>query len=279
MLEGPVSSWSYVTFTQNFVFAYTGLGGPPWLQVTWSLAVEEQFYLCLPFLIFLVPNARLGPVLIGLIVAVPVVRMFFYDFPPHPGYADYLLMPTRADALLLGVLAAWVVRREGTRHWLQTHVRILYLMLACLFLGVAVLHQVCGGYISFGMMAIGYTWLAAFYCCLILLAVHEKRGLVTWVTRNRVLRYLGTISYGVYLLHQIIHGLAHGLLLHQSPALKTVTDGLVTALAIALTLLAASFSWYFFEKPLVEYGHSFKYASSSGPRQADSTQPISSSGP
>jgi peptidoglycan/LPS O-acetylase OafA/YrhL len=255
------------------LFAHTGQGGPPWLQVTWSLAVEEQFYLCLPFLIFLVPSARLGPVLVGLIVAVPVLRMFFYDFPPKPGYADYLLMPTRADSLLLGVLAAWMVRREATRRWLEQHMRLLYAALAFLFLGVALLHQLCIGYISFGMMAIGYTWIAAFYCCLILVAIHEKRGLVTWVARNRALRYLGSISYGVYLLHQIIHGLAHGFLLHQSPTLKTVTDGLVTTLAIALTLILASLSWHFLEKPLVEYGHSFKYTFDPVQRQADPTQP------
>jgi len=63
--------WIYGTFLQNFYFAGTGASGTPWLSATWSLAVEEQFYLCLPFLIFLVPSARLGPVLVGLIVPVP----------------------------------------------------------------------------------------------------------------------------------------------------------------------------------------------------------------
>jgi peptidoglycan/LPS O-acetylase OafA/YrhL len=279
MLDSTISTWSYVTFTQNFLSAHTGLGGPPWLQVTWSLAVEEQFYICLPFLIFLVPNARLGWVLGGLILAVPVLRMFLYDFPPKPGFADYVLMPARADSLLLGVLAAWLVRRDAARSWMEQHVRWLYVALAVLFLGVAFLHQWRVSYISFGMMAIGYTWIAAFYGCLMLVAIYEKRGLVTFVARNPALRYLGGISYGVYLFHQIIHGLAHGILLHQSPTLKTATDGLVTVLAIVLTLALASASWYFFEKPLVEYGHSFKYAYHPVPAPADPTRPLNSSGP
>src|SRR5262249_49705078 len=59
----------YVTFTQNFVSAATNSWGPQWMAVTWSLAVEEQFYLVLPLLIQLVPPRRLPRVLLALIFA------------------------------------------------------------------------------------------------------------------------------------------------------------------------------------------------------------------
>ena len=260
MLEPQAPLWSYFTFTQNFVFAHSGNGGAPWLQVTWSLAVEEQFYLCLPFVIFTVPRARLGQVLTGLIFAVPLLRFMLYDLPPRPGFAGYLLMPARADALLLGALGAWLVRHEPTRRWLSAHVGLLYAALAVLFLGTAALHQLRIDYISLGMLTWGYTWIALFYCCLMLVAIHEKRGLVTCVTRNGALRYLGRISYGVYLLHQVVHGLAHGLILNQAPILRTWTDALVTVLAIVGTLALAALSWHRFEQPLVELGHSLKYS-------------------
>lgn len=259
MLEPQAPLWSYLTFTQNFVFAHSGSGGAPWLQVTWSLAVEEQFYLCLPFVIFMVPRIRLGQVLAGFILSVPLLRAALYDLPPRPGFAGYLLMPARADALLLGVLGAWLVRHEPTRRWLSANIRLLYAALAVLFLGTAVLHQLRIGYISLGMLTWGYTWIALFYGCLMLVAIHEKRGLVTFVTRNGALRYLGRISYGVYLLHQIVHALAHGLMLNQAPILKTWTDALVTLLAIVGTLALAALSWHWFERPLVELGHGLKY--------------------
>lgn len=62
---------AYFAFVQNFFFAAAGHGGPEWLSVTWSLAVEEQFYLCSPFVIFLVPRRRLGAVLLR---QAPVLR-------------------------------------------------------------------------------------------------------------------------------------------------------------------------------------------------------------
>jgi peptidoglycan/LPS O-acetylase OafA/YrhL len=255
---GP-ALWSYFTFTQNFFMAHSGQGGPAWLGPTWSLAVEEQFYFSLPILIFLVPRALLGRVLLGCIAAVPLIRIALYDLPPEPGFAAYLLMPGRADALLLGVLGAWLVRSERAWQWLTTNVRRLYWILLGLCLGVVALHQAYLGSFSFSMTTIGNTWMALFYLCLILVAVIEPHGLVTWVARNGAMRYLGRISYGVYLLHMILIGLAHGLIRGQAPIMRTAADGLVTLLAVLATLALASLSWHFFERPLVDYGHTLKY--------------------
>jgi peptidoglycan/LPS O-acetylase OafA/YrhL len=44
-------AWSYPTFTQNFFMSNIGGFGAGWLAVTWSLAIEEQFYLTAPLLI------------------------------------------------------------------------------------------------------------------------------------------------------------------------------------------------------------------------------------
>jgi hypothetical protein len=47
-IDTPLSAPSYFTFTQNFVMAWRGEIGTLWLLPTWTLAVEEQFYLLLP---------------------------------------------------------------------------------------------------------------------------------------------------------------------------------------------------------------------------------------
>lgn len=250
---------AYFAFVQNFFFAAIGHGGPEWLSVTWSLAVEEQFYLCLPFVMFLVPRRRLGAVLVGLVLATPLLRIMLFDVPPRPGYADYLLMPARADALLLGVLGAWLVRQPHYRRWLEQHRPAVYLALGLLAAGVLALHQAYISYIDFAMMAGGYTWIALFYFGLILAAVTEQRGPVAWFTRWAALRYLGRISYCVYLIHLVVPALAHALLLRQAPVLRTWTDAAVTAGAVAVTLGLAALSWHFFESRLVAWGHSFQY--------------------
>lgn len=94
----------YLTMTQNIAFA---LGMDPQqngLALTWSLAVEEQFYLALPAVIFLIPRRRL-PLALGLI-ALGSVAARAVSSPE----AAYYLLPCRADALALGVLLAWRAR-------------------------------------------------------------------------------------------------------------------------------------------------------------------------
>src|SRR5919199_1508083 len=109
MLAGDsLPLWSYFTFTHNFAMAQLGGWGTLWLAHTWSLAVEEQFYLILPLLICSFSRERLPYLLVGLILAAPLWRAFLYNFHPYGGLASYVLLPCRADSLLVGVLCAYV---------------------------------------------------------------------------------------------------------------------------------------------------------------------------
>ena len=58
--DEPFPAWSYFTFTQNFYMAATGGIGAHWLSPTWTLAIEEHFYLIVPFLFVVVPRRRLA---------------------------------------------------------------------------------------------------------------------------------------------------------------------------------------------------------------------------
>lgn len=53
--ENSYSLWFFATFTQNYPIGIHEQFGPNWMAVTWSLAVEEQFYVVLPFLMFWLP--------------------------------------------------------------------------------------------------------------------------------------------------------------------------------------------------------------------------------
>jgi len=98
--------WSYLTFSQPFFMISTGTIGAHWLAPTWTLALEEHFYLVAPLVIVLAPR-RLLPWLLGAaaILAVAVRLVLHQVYPDNPMPA-LVLLPSRADLLCLGILAA-----------------------------------------------------------------------------------------------------------------------------------------------------------------------------
>ena len=264
LLADPIPLWSYFTFTQNFEMVEQGAWGTPWLAHAWSLAVVEQFYLILPFLVRFVSRERLPYLLTGLILAAPLSRTILFNFHPHGDFALYVLMPCRADSLLMGVLCAYAIRNERCLNLLRTHTRALYGVLTVLVAGVVLMvfsrSQTPTPHQPFFAPSYGYTWLALLYSCILLIAITEKQGLVTWVTRIRPLGALAAITFGVYLLHMPIGMSFRWLILRQLQVLQTWRPTLVvTFCALLITLTLASISWIFFEKRIVNWGRSFKY--------------------
>ncbi len=82
--------------------------------------------------------------------------------------------------------------------------------------------------------------------------------MIASIMRLPMLRNLGTIAYSVYLIHVIINAVAHGLI-GKDQIINNFSDGLITFTALIATIFLAKFSWHFFEKPIIAWGHSFSY--------------------
>jgi len=258
LFEGTIPIWSYATFTQNFLMSYQDNLGALWMGVTWSLAVEEQFYCVLPLIIRFLQPRKLPWLLIPCIAAAPLLRVTLSFWFPNGALAAYVLMPCRADALLLGVMCAWMVRQQKIAQLLVTHIKALYAIFAVLLLGMGVLAVTYNPYFSFGWQNLGYTWLDLLYACLLLIAITEQRGVVKAVTTNMLLRRLGLVAYCTYLIHSVVLFLSHGLIF-QFPKVHYVSYITTLILALTATLAVAALSWKFFEKPLVAMGHRIHY--------------------
>jgi peptidoglycan/LPS O-acetylase OafA/YrhL len=264
LFHKPMPWYSYATFSQNFAMAREGgYFGANWLGVTWSLAIEEQFYLLAPITIRWIPRDRLPWVLGGVILAGILLREFsesilLYVFP-HGRLTAYVMMPCRADSLALGILAAWMVRNESRLEWLRARRAMLLLSIGIGVAGLLVFIAKGWGLFSRPMSLFGFSWLAMVYGGLLLYARLFPVSMLGSVLRFRPLVQLGSISYCVYLIHQPISGLFHWLLRGGEPMIQKPSDAVVTLLALVVTLIVAKISWDHFEKPMLKLGHRHSY--------------------
>jgi peptidoglycan/LPS O-acetylase OafA/YrhL len=252
--------WSYFTYTQNILSVRLGDFGPEWYGPTWSLAVEEQFYLLFPLFIRFCPPKSLPYALVLLAMSAIAVRAAAYFVLPAPGYAGFVLLPCRWDSLALGALAAWLARRPGFIEALRRQEWFVFglagLILATLFFLRAGHH---GDLHSLGMHLLGLFLLALLCCEILLTALYSSRRWIKAFFCNRWLRKLGTVSYCTYLIHMPVVFLCHALLRQQDPQIDTLPGLMTTVLAIVVTLSLAMVSWHFFESKCVAWGRKLAY--------------------
>jgi len=249
-----------------------------WFVVTWSLAIEEQFYLLAPPLIRFFSLRRFVIALTAAIVLAPVLRFLLFRYWAPGTYLCAYLMPCRADSLSCGMLLAVAWREPWFREFIRNRAELLQRLLLVLFLGLGGLLWWLVHPINWITVTIGYTWLALFYSALLLTVVSQSSGWLTAVTRWRFLGWLGGISYCVYLIHDAFNFFAHMIFFHSEPQLYTLSHLAVSVLALLATFGVASLSWRFFEKPLIRRGHTYSYGEATAPPSVLERGECSSSG-
>jgi peptidoglycan/LPS O-acetylase OafA/YrhL len=247
-----------IFFLQNFLGSFTGFQWR-WFVVTWSLAVEEQFYLVAPLFIRFLSVPRLIGVLGSFVVASPLLRFVGFRYF-HGDLLDGALA-WRADTIAFGMLAAILWKTSAVRQALVSNRRRLQWVVAALAAGILLLlKSLIVLPLPLVTISLGYSWIAAFFTALLLLVVSQSRGWTAGILRASWLRFLGTISYCLYLIHMPINQFAHLLLLHRSrPAIEDWQGVGVTLLAAALALVVAKLSWIYIESPLIRRGHAVRF--------------------
>lgn len=230
--------WYLYFFFMNAIPAF-GLPQPPSLSVLWSLGVEEQFYFVWPFAVYFLGEEAIAWLAGGLMLAAPALRWFCTPlFSQH--WAIYSLTPFRMDTLAAGALLAivWRRRKDAIQRFGQYGP-----ILSVLALGVLAVLARNPHFTTASNTRESNLWIYEMTLAItvgVFLWALSGRG--TAVLSLAPVRYLGCISYSVYLIHLTVYFV-----------MSSHLHGRVEALAATLmvTLLYASASWYFIERPLL----------------------------
>jgi peptidoglycan/LPS O-acetylase OafA/YrhL len=257
-LEQPLPMWGYLTYTQNFFMAWTNHDGGLSLIPTWTLAVEEQFYMLLPLIVLWVPRRHLLKMLLVLIATAPVLRSWLMYQLGSDHISANCLLPCRWDTLFWGSVAAIVWRDEKLKSvLLSDNGKWLKAVLVCAIWIIPVL-MFSKKFTEVPLrMSVGLTVIGLGSASYILLLV--SKNVSGKFLLSKPLMFFGSISYGMYLVHQPVLVLLHGFVLGTRPDVQTLPQILLTLTGIPISVAIAWLSWTLFESKIVRYGHRFKY--------------------
>lgn len=229
--------WAFPLFLQNFLLPIsTNAAGP--LAVTWSLAIEEQFYLFWAPVVRFCSSTNLLRAAIAEMCVSPALR--YYLSLRHVNL--YTNVFCRLDGLMAGVILAIMLRsRDFIPAKLLSRAWVLF---------------ASAGLLAFVAESLDARWIVFTFTALasgsfIFVSLFSPQRWVRAVMGNRFLIYSGIISYGLYLLHKIPSGVVQTLHLDRHPWLPF-------PFIFVTSYLLAAVSWFLLEKPFLSLKRFFQ---------------------
>ena len=240
----------FFTYCSNFIIVKTGQWMHSHLNPTWSLAIEEQFYIIWPFLVFFFNRNRFKKLCLLIICGAILCRFAMWS----TGYnyiSIYAFTLCRMDSLALGAYFATLIREPSyNSEHMNKYAKEITVILLCVFLFLfrGNLHRE-----NFQVSVFGYLLVDLFMLQVLIFALYAPPGSYAQnFFSSKLLVFFGKYSYAIYIFHYPVREIVRRLFIN----LK-VNEFLGTAIysqlafyivASTLSVLTALVSWNLLEK-------------------------------
>ncbi|MFN8277106.1 MAG: acyltransferase [Chitinophagales bacterium] len=244
----------FLTFLNNFEFISKGPPDASTLGVLWSVAVEEQFYLVWPVVLYFLPVRQFWIAFVSVIGA----SLLFRFLNPDPILYEHHTLSCIGD-MAIGALGAWLMLEfppfhQWVNRWPKWAITLLYVCFLVVFLFRDEMQE--------AMPAIQVVERALIAVMMLFIILEQTFAQHSWfkMSQFKVISYLGKITYGLYCLHfiGILIAITISRLLHLNDHVWEVLV-LDTAMALMITLGISFISYSYFEKPFLKLKDRFAF--------------------
>ncbi len=195
------------------------------LMHTWSLAIEEQYYLFYRFLFLLISKIKIKLILPVLGVLTLISIALFLS--PFQDYYKFYLLPFRFFELSLGGISAIILKGKIIKHQFSVYFILMLIFILCFEIN----------FVNKNILLI-----LTVLSCLILISDNKENSVSSFLLENNIVVFIGKISFSVYMWHQLL--LAFGrYFLFKEPNI------IISLLIIIITFLLSITTYYLIEQP------------------------------
>ncbi len=261
----PFRTLIFLLHFSNYLYALDGFQNY-WLLHVWSLAVEEQFYMVWPLLVFYMSRKNLNILCLFLILAAFLFRWQLSAFPIENQIKIFQFTHCRMDGLLMGCLVALNCTNKSLVQFGRKYGFLSAGMLLILILGInynvttsSISNGTINGFRQFSLPVVQlfyFPLLSLFYTVLMIAVYLNQNNLLSRLINKEIFQYFGRLSYGIYIYHMLLLWI----FLNYYPSVDSyVKQFLFWILFLPLNVTLAHISMKFYERPFLNLKRYFEH--------------------